>query len=315
MRKLLLVIGAVAVAAASAAVGWFGVRLFINPDEPAASPSPTVSPTPSTDTVSLTFDLAQIEAEAAGLFVPPVCGESWTAPAHSAHGIVPTVQVGEPQDGAASATVAFGTEADHAVAFLGQQGQIIVTRDDVVVTPDWGSEFVPDLYTADPSGTGSASQSIAITGPALCDVAAELAALWDDFDWDTATDEDINAQYQQAAEFEEANATLPPGEYKVYAWTPVILGDHAAIAITLAEEGITDLAHLQYAAGYSPLAGDPRIEPYCRSETTDDGEIDSQCDIPQDVLSEVLRRDVPSEYIVDAPPEVAMSEAATFTIE
>ncbi len=311
MHKGLMVIGAITVASASAAVGWYGVKWIVSSDEsPAAAPSETSAGA----TVPLSYDLAAIESAGEGLFSPPACGETWTADATSANGVIPVVSV-ETADGAASARVAFTSEAEGITAFLAQQGQLIVTRDDVVVTPEWGSEFVPELIMTAGESPSAASDSYAITVSSLCDVADEMSALWDDFDWDNATDEEVAARYEEVAAFEAEHASLPSGKYKVYAWSPIIQGEAAAVARSLTEEGLTDLALLQYTAGYSAIADDERIAPYCEESETPDGATELLCDVPQDVLTEVLTRDVPESYIVDAEPTIAISEAFTFTVE
>lgn len=305
-----MVVGAIAVAGASAAVGWYGVKWLVSSD---GEPAPGTSSVEAS-TVSLSYDLDAIESQAAGLFEPPACGDTWTGDAAAANGVSPVVEVAT-ADGAASATMSFTVESSTITAFLAQQGQLIVTRDDVVVTPDWGSEFVPQLFMATSDVPAAGSGSYDITGASLCDVAGELSALWDDFDWDGATDEEIAERYEEVAAFEDEHATLPAGEYKVYAWSPIIQGEPAAIARALTEEGLTDLSLLQYTAGYSGIANDERIAPYCEESETPDGGTEKLCDVPQDVLTTVLTRDVPESYVVDAAPTVAISEAFSFTVE
>ncbi len=308
-----MAVGAVAIAGLSAAVGWYGVKLLT---ADAASPShdPSAPATADGPTVSLTFNLTEVEEEAAGLFTPPACGAAWSAEPTVANGVIPEVAV-TLQEMSASATVTFTSEDDALTAFLAQEGQLIITRDGVVVTPDWGSEFVPDLFVTSTDTAAPTSDSIEFTGATLCDTAAELSAIWDDFEWSGASDEEIGARQQEAADFERENSDLPPGDYEVYAWTPVIQGEPAAAARALLNEGMTGLAYLQYTAGYSSIKDDPRIADHCRASETPDGQDEMLCDVPQDVLAEVLTRDVPKHYVVDNPAAVAISQPATFTIE
>lgn len=312
MNKGLMAVGAIAIAGLSAAVGWYGVQALTNTEAPVAEPSG--SPSPDGATVSVTFNLDEVEAQAGDLFTPPLCGEDWSAEAAAANGVLPQVEVVQ---GAmsASATVSFASEDEALTAFLAQEGQLIITRDGVVVTPDWGTEFVPDLFAASAENPAPSADSIDFNGATLCDTAAELSAIWDDFDWSGASEEQIAARQQEALEFEAENSDLPPGDYQVYAWTPVILGEPAAAARALVEEGVTQLAYLQYTAGYSAIQDDPRIADYCEDSRTPDGQSERLCDVPQDVLAEVLRRDVPEHYVIDAPAAVAISEPATFTVE
>ena len=313
MNKGLMAVGAIAVAGLSAAIGWYGVQwLTSSDDDPIAAP--TATPDAPVPTLPLTFNLDDVEAQATGLFTAPTCGDTWSEDSATVHGVIPQVDV---TTGATrvSATVSFANTNDVLTAFLAQEGQMIITRDDVVVTPDWGSEFVPELFVTTSGAAAPASDVIQFTGATLCDTAAELSAIWDDFDWAGASEQDIAARQQQAEQFEADNASLPPGEYKVYAWTPVILGEPAAAARALLEEGFTNLAHLQYTAGYSPLQEDPRIQDYCDQSQTPDGQTELLCDVPQDVLAEVLTRDVPTHYVVEGDAAVAISEPATFTVE
>lgn len=313
MNKGLMAVGAVAIAGLSAAIGWYGVQWLTSSNgDPVAAP--TATPDAAATTLPLTFNLADVEAQATGLFTSPSCGDTWSAEPTTVHGVIPEVTV---TTGAtrASATVSFANTNDILTAFLAQEGQLIITRDDVVVTPDWGSEFVPNLFVTPPESAAPTSDIIQFSGATLCDTAAELSAMWDDFEWAGASEEDIAARQREARDFEVANAALPPGEYKVYAWTPVIFGEPAAAARALVEEGFSDLAHLQYTAGYSPLQDDPRIQDYCEQSQTPDGQTELLCDVPQDVLAEVLTRDVPPHYVVEADAAVAISEPATFTVE
>lgn len=314
MNKGLMAVGALAIAGASAAIGWYGVKLLVEPDaQPGAQPVATPTED-AADTVPVTFDVESIESQGAGLFTPPACGEEWSSEPAPANGVVPQVELAHNATGA-TASVSFVTTQEQALAFLAQEGQLIVTRDGVVVTPDWGSEFVPEYRVASPEGPSTSTSTVDFSGASLCDVAAELSALWDDFDWESATDEQIAQRQAEAEEFENDNRDLPAGEYKVYAWTPVILGESAAAARALIEEGFTDLAYLQYTAGYSPLADSPEIADHCEESEAPDGSTELLCDVPQEVLTGLLQRDVPAYYVVDAEPAVAISEAATFTIE
>ncbi len=319
MRKILLVVAALAIAVASAAAGWFGVKAWRASDAP-TDPAPTVTstPRPTGETVPVTFRLSEVDESVADLFTPPECGTEWTPPSEAANGVLPKVDASPRQvDGVDTVTVVPGYTTDTAgIGFLASEGSIIVTRDDVVVSPDWGSEFVPEYYVATKGETTLTQSNVAFTGSTLCDVAAQLAEIWDGFDWTSATDEEIAAKQAETQAFNEAHQTLPAGTYRVYQWSPIILGEPAAIARVLAAEGITGLAGLQYNAGYTSLYDDPRIQEHCVDQTDGDGNLLSRsCDVPEDVLAEVLQRDVPVSYIADVPPAVAFSLAAEFTVE
>lgn len=319
MRKILLAIAALAIAVASAAAGWYGVRAWQSSQsaEPSPSPSATSGPT-SGETVSLTFRASEVEESVRDLFTAPACGDTWTPDSGAANGVEPKLDASLRQvAGVDTVTVVPGYTTDTAgIGFLASEGEIIVTRDDVVVTPSWGADFVPEYYVATRGETTLTQNNVEFTGSTLCDVADELNAIWEGFDWSTATDAEVAEKQAETEAFNAAHASLPPGDYKVYQWSPIILGEPAALARVLAEEGVTDIATLQYTIGYSPLADDPRVTEYCTDQVDADGNLVSRtCDVPEDVLAEVLTRDVPVEYVADVPPAVAFSVAAEFTVE
>ena len=322
MPKPLIVVAALLVACLSAAAGWFGVKAWRDSQtvaQPTAAPSPTASASPEQQTVSLTFDVAAINRSVAGLHTVPACGDTYAPDAHAANGVQARVDGAVMLEGdveTLEANPGYRVTGDEPLAFLAGEGTVVVTRDDVVVSPDWGAEFVPEYYVAEPNQTTFTEGKVTMTGGDLCDVAGELSAIWDGLDWSTATEAQIAATQAQAAAFDEAHKKLPPGEYKIYSLSPVILGEPAAIARTLSEEGMSGLATLQYTIAYSPLADDPAITPYCKTVTDDAGNpTERQCDVPTDVLLEVLTRDVPVDYVVDGAPDEAVSAPYSLTVE
>ncbi|WP_062292931.1 hypothetical protein [Demequina phytophila] len=319
MRKILLALAALVIAVGSAAAGWFGVKAW-KASQVAGGPlpSPITSQPTSGETVPLTFRLSEVVASGNQLFDPPACGETWTPDGADANGVLPVVDASlQEVDGVDTVTVIPGYTTETAgLGFLASEGNIIVTRDDVVVTPDWGGEFVPEYFVATPGETTLTQNNLSVTAALLCDVSADLNAIWQGFDWSTATEDEIAAKQAEAAEFYAAHESLPAGTYRVYQWSPIILGEPAAIARVLAEEGITGLSGLQYNAGYTSLYDDPRVQDNCTDQVDADGNLlQRSCDVPEDVLAEVLERDVPVEYIADVPPAVAFSLAAEFTVD
>lgn len=318
MRKILLAVAALAVAVASAAAGWFGVKAW-RASQTVTEPTTAASEVPTSGaTVSLTFRASEVEASVDGLFSAPACGETWTPPSGAANGVQPKLDASLRQvAGVDTVTVVPGYTTDTAgIGFLASEGEIIVTRDDVVVTPDWGADFVPEYYVASPGETTLTQNNVEFTGSTLCDVAAEFNAIWEGFDWSTATPDEVAAKQAESAAFTASHSTLPAGHYKVYQWSPIILGEPAALARVLASEGVTGIATLQFTIGYSVLADDPRVTEHCTDQLDAEGNLTSRtCDVPEDVLAEILTRDVPVEYIADVPPAVAFSVAAEFTVE
>ena len=320
MPKALKIAAAVMVALASAAIGWFGVKWYQD-SKAVASPPISASPSPTTTAVAyvhLTFNLTELSAQVGELIPHPQCGDTWSGKAADANGVklAANAEV-KLLDGADHLAIASGYSnvSQEAVAFLGTEGDYIVTRDGVVVSPDWGAEYVPQYYVAIPGSVTPAGNGVSLTGPTLCDVADQLADIWANVDFETATPEDIAAAQQATDAFNAAHASLPPGEYKIYAVAPIVLGEPAAIARALSEEGVNNVGTLSYSIGDSPLGTDPRLEEYCVDEQDSTGAtVSRNCNVPEEVLTEVLARDVPRAYVVEGAPLLAVSEPAVITI-
>ena len=322
MPKALKIAAALVVALASAAIGWFGVKWW-QESQTVAEPNTSnpSSPAPTTTAISyvhLTFNLDEVTSEVAGLLPRPGCGDEFALDSTTANGVKITVDgTVDSADGADRLTLTSGFAAtgEEAVPFLGAEGDYIVTRNGVVVSPDWGGEYVPQYFVAVRGSLTPAGAGVSLTGPTLCDVADQLAQIWAEVDFATATPEDIAAAQEATDAFNAEHASLPPGEYKIYAVAPIVLGEHAAIARALSEGGVNDIGTLAYSIGESPLGEDSRLEPYCSEESDSTGAVVARnCDVPADVLQEVLARDVPAAYVVAAAPALAVSEPVTITI-
>ena len=321
MPKALKIVAALMVALASAAIGWFGVKWYQD-SRPIAAPSNTASPSPTAsdiEYVRLTFSVDAVTQEVEGLLPRPECGAEWSGESTAANGVTLQLTAGLETTGdgdhitISSSFVPAGADP---VAFLGAEGDYIVTRDGVVVSPDWGAEYVPQYYVVSQGTETAAGDGVTLTGPTLCDVADELAEIWANVDFATASDEDIAAAQAASDAFNEAHASLAPGEYKIYAVAPVMLGEPAAIARALSGEGITNIGTLSYSIGDSPLGDDERIADYCEDERDAAGNVVARnCNVPSEVLEEVLARDVPAAYVVDGAPALAVSEPITIVVE
>jgi len=318
--KALKIVAGLMVALASAAIGWFGVKWYQD-SRPAAPQVPSATPSSTTSAIAyvhLTLDLTGVTSEVSDLLPHPQCGDEWGMEPASANGVTLAADAQTVTDGDVDRLTigaAFGTQGDDPVAFLGAESAYIVTRDGKVVSPDWGAEYVPQYFVAVPGSTTPAGEGVTLTGPTLCDVADQLSQIWADVDFATATEDDIAAAQAATDAFNAAHASLPPGEYKVYAVAPIVLGEQAAIARALSEEGVNNIGTLAYSIGDSVLGDDPRLDPYCTDETDGTGTVVARnCDVPQDVLAEVLTRDVPRAYVVDGAPALAVSEPVTITI-
>ncbi|WP_430868258.1 hypothetical protein [Demequina aurantiaca] len=322
MPKPLIIVAAVLVACLSGAAGWYGVQAWRSTQtvaQPIVTPSASPSATAEAQTISLTFDVNAVNDSVSDIHTVPQCGATYAPEASIANGVEARV------DGAVmlnddvealEVNPGFRVTGNEALAFLAGEGTIVVTRDDVVVSPDWGAEFVPEYYVAEPNDTTFTEGQVSMTGAELCDVAGELDAIWADIDWATATEAEIAAAQTEAAAFNDSYKELPAGEYKIYMLSPVILGEPAAIARQLTEEGVSGLATLQYTIAYSPLESDPAVAKYCETITDEEGnETERQCNVPADVLLDVLRRDVPAAYVVEGAPAEAVSEAYGVTVE
>lgn len=284
---------------------------------PTASPSPTDGP--GAETVSLTWNDVEVAAAVDGVFTPPECSHEFTADASPGHSIEPIARATHHQDApleTIEVITVFESLSGDPVHFLADEQLVIVTRDGVVVTPDWGMVFTPALYTARAGFTPFEGAPFSFGASGLCDVASEDDEYWDSFDWDTATSEEIAEADRRAREFQDRHATFPPGEYAVYVWTPVVLGEHAAVARALHDLGVTDLPHLEYVIGYSDLVEDPRVMEHCVPDFDFLANVVGySCDVPPDVMREVLTLDVPLDYVVDAPVTYAISAPTIITVD
>ena len=90
----------------------------------------------------------------------------------------------------------YKTTSNDPLAFLATEGNFIVTRNGVVVSPDWGAEYVPQYFVAQAGTITPTTDGATLTGSSLCDVADQLSAIWDNIDFATATPEDIAAAQQ-----------------------------------------------------------------------------------------------------------------------
>jgi hypothetical protein len=321
VQKPVKIVAAVVVACASAAVGWYGVKWWQAGQVVAAPATVTATPSPSTTpiaTIHLTFDLEALTAAVQPLIEQPQCGDTFTGTATPANGITPVADASlRTVDGVDEIDINAGykTASNDPLAFLATEGNYIVTRNGVVVSPDWGTDYIPQYFVAQAGTITPTSDGVMLTGSTLCDVADQLNAIWQHIDFATAKPEEIAQAQKLADAFNTAHAKLPPGEYKIYAWSPIVVGEPAAIARALTEEGINDIGTLAYTIGNSPLADDPRLTPYCTNQTDDAGAvIGRSCDVPPVVLKEVIARDVPVSYVVGGAPALAISEPTIVTI-
>ena len=192
MPKALKIVAAVMVALASATIGWFGVKWYQD-SRPAAAPSPSASPTPTTTAVAyvhLTFNLDEVSSQVTDLIPHPQCGDKWSEDAAVVNGVKLSADADVKTVSGAdhlTMTSGFTPAGQEPVAFLGAEGDYIVTRDGVVVSPDWSAEYVPQYYVAAPGSVTPAGDGVTLTGPTLCDVADQLGAIWADVDFATAT--------------------------------------------------------------------------------------------------------------------------------
>jgi hypothetical protein len=324
MPKPLIIVAALLVAALSASAGWFGVKAWRESQtvaQPSTQTSPTASasPVPQDQTLSLTFDVESIDDSVTDMTQVPACGDTYAPDPHVANNVEARV------DGAVmlnngvetlEANPGFRVAGDDALAFLASEGTIVVTRDDVVVSPDWGAEFVPEYYAAKPNDTMLTEGNVSMTGADFCDVSDVRSAIWEDIDWAIATDPEIAEVQAESDAFDAEHKDLPAGEYKLYMLSPVIVGEPAAIARALTEEGISGLATLQYTVGYSPLADEPDVQQYCEStDGSSETATERQCYVPTETLLDLLRRDVPIDYVVAGEPDQGVSEAYSVTVD
>jgi hypothetical protein len=271
------------------------------------------------ESMTLSYDAEALAEEIDALFEPPACGETFEAKATEANGVTPIASATlrqQPSWMSIDVAATFTTDFEDVVTFLADDQNIVVTRDGVVVSPDLEATYTPSLFRATEGFDTVQAAGLGFSPANLCDVADKFSDFWDTFDWDTATSAERAEADRLATEVHAAHAEFPPGEYAMYVWTPIVMGEPAAIARALAEEGLTELAYLEWNLGWTELASDPRLTKYCTTETDADGQVvGTLCDVPAAVLRDVLARDVPASYIVDVPPALGISAPAVIVVE
>lgn len=299
------------------AVGVLGyAAVGVLPGEmPAEGPTASASPSANPSLVAVTWNPGpDVDAAVAG-YDWPECGETFAPAARSVGGVTPMPRYEghrtepdwgdwyefgagfESEDGARRGLLASGTS-------------FVVTRNDVVVYTQAMPDASVDLFT---SGMRNAA-AMGIDRSSLCDAQEAWQAKYGNIDWDALTQEEQEALSLEMTAFREQLGAMEPGTYKVYLVTPLVFGEQAALAQQFALDGVDGLSTLEYNIAYTPLAADPRVAPYCSVAVGLDGS-ERTCDVPADVLSEVLTLDLDPATIVDVAPGMGISAPLEFEVE
>lgn len=277
---------------------------------------PTTSASPSSSVLAVMWDPGITTADALAGFRYPECGAEFAPAAVSVGGVIPEVQddgaYEDPVGGTVlSFTELYVTEPDGPAAVLSLPYMFVITLDDeVVLTP--GNDFGPYLSLDLATTTGQSSQGgIGIGRGSFCDAREAYREAFEEVDWEELSpDEQEQRQIESDAWWEKWNkdhAQPPPGTYRVYIVTPIVLGEQALVGQALRDLGVDYLPNLEGNLAYTPLADDPRVVPYCTTVQQVDYE-EEVCDPPADVLRDVLTMEIDAAKVVHAEPGIAISE-------
>ena len=285
----------------------------------AAAPSPSASVAPTYVTWD---DASAIETAFAG-FEFPECGDDWIPRPASVGGVTPKPTITDEdssdveQGPRIGITDGFVSDSETGTWLLAAPYYYVVTRDDEVVMTTADEQYGGlNLYLAN-SPPSRFRGDISLTRQSLCDAqaaAAELEGTLGDLDPETASQEEIDAYDAAWAQWTSQWNTFEPGTYRIYQVSPMVFGKQAALAQVFHAEGLSDLQMFSTAMQYTDLVEDPRVAPYCVIEGQGRDQ-EAICDVPPDVLKEVLTREIDPATVQDVEPGVGISEALEYVVD
>jgi len=304
-------VGTVAAIAAVAVGGYAALNYLPTIGGPAAE-GPTASgspnPSPSADLKAVSWNPKR-DFDAAFIgFKLPECGDEFKPTAQSVGGLTPearaTIQ-NEPGYGAwfiLNPNFVGDSEAKEPV--LADPTMYVITLDHEVVYTS-RQEFVGmELYH---TNSAIMSPKFGVSRSDFCDARVDFEEMIKDFkefNWDTATSEEKNAWDKAWRDFEKRWSDFEPGTYRLYYVTPMVFGEQLALAEAFAADGVDSLQELSMDIGSTELSRDDRVAPYC-SGSRDAG--DWTCQVPPDVLREVLTREIDLAKVREVAPGIGIS--------
>jgi hypothetical protein len=290
----------------------------LRPQPVAPGAQPSASATPAT--VSVTWNPTPAVAEATAGFALPACGDTFAPAASTVGAVTLSVQAlyfagGDDGRDSISVVPIFSSDGPP-ITFLADSSSYVITQDGVVVAESLTFE---NLDLTGISTEGSSEQTV--FGTVMCDAQSAIDAAWKSVGLEpNATDSMTDAEkaaaqsqldtfYTLQQQVVRDHTALPSGTYEVYAVTPIIFGDQLAAAQQIAATGFHNPGYIESSIGSTDFRYDPRISPYCSSL---DG--NGYCNVPQDVLREVLTFEVDPADIDTTPSGVAISAPTTVTV-
>lgn len=301
--------GVVAVGAA----GWAALN-YLPALGVASADGTTASASPSSTLVSVTWNPEPEYDKAVAGFHWPQCGEEFAPAAQAVDGITAVPALGTLSEGGGGfldIQENFTAEDGEPRWLLAQQGSYVVTEDDIVVYSAGDGYQGVDYYT---TGLINGQRSYGIWAANSCEAREELTALQDEYfgDGSNSLPADEEEEYEEALnEIFTKYEQFTPGTYKIYLVTPVILGEQAALAEAFSDAGISSVNGIESDITWSDLSDDDRVGPYCVGSRNAG---DLQCNIPPDVLRDVLTMEVDPANIDAADGGVAISAPIELTV-
>lgn len=293
--------------------------------EPHTSPSTPVEiePTAPTDAVPVAFNINEVYDSFTRPGDLPGCGDRWGLSPIAKHNIsIEVVRADDADEGAGASRYAFSGEFTNNGSanetFFGSFYEIIVVQDGIVIGAGESEFFSIDVISLDPGETSDSFGFMPFDGTSTCEGQRRINELLSEFDAVEGTQAERDAAFEEYLAERDALEALEPGEYEVYAWSPVVFGPHAAAAQILIEEGYEDPSVLRTMFRGNPILEESPIADLCPSydPTADDTWMFQDCQwLTDDDFDEALMRDVPAESVKDLDPFFVISEPYTFTVE
>ena len=251
-------------------------------------------------------------------FTVPQCGDEFAPEPVAVAGILPApaaIIEGDASGDLVGIWVADGfvVSDDAPTEFLALQASYVITQDGVVVGT---ANFLPenlDLFRSASAPSSGATFRVQNHCATMVAWHEEFGDSFNNYDnLDSAAQAQLD---ERMAQFGADHGALLAGEYLVYQVTPIIFGEHLAVAKQLKGIGVSSLGQVISEPGSTRLANDLAIAPYCTPGEEDGfgGTPDPVCSPPLDVLKDVLRFTIDRDDVVRLPSGVAISEPVVVT--
>jgi len=309
-RPLVFVAGAVAMGVITFGA-WTAVTQVPGPAGeprvPADATGSSSTPSPSPALVALTWDPAPDLARATENLVLPACGDEWAPEPVAVNGATPVTLTSDWMELSwpgipIAQTFDFGTGEPAELLYLPHV--YVITLDGVVVgVRDVDARPLrADLMEYAPPLLMNSAGSVALSGASTCAGQEAFRNQFGDADFEAMTWRE-SAEFDQATwQFYEDWEALAPGTYQVYSVVPMVFGEQAALGGELVKSPgeVLDDTLNRYGFILTRLSDLRRMDEgavisdplYCDSVLDDTGYEWTECDVPAEVVTKMLTREI-----------------------